>query len=339
MENEAARMEIIFVFVLSVLIFAGFYILYASGVSLDYLVGMNSSLPQRMTAMQESFSLLHFLYSSVSPILTAVFALIIFSFSLALLSVHPLGRLKYVLAVPIFLSGILFNFSILFMFFGIGLFIAYLYVIPLGQTYFAEYRRWKFFRVGSNAVGKALFITFLFILAGSYIALSMNLQYREEFSQGFKQSMVEVVSMEVENMRAQQGTTAMEEQLVQDSMRQMRHDYPNLTEKQYSDMEARLKESLNSSTQSGAMSESEIKSIVESSLSTSPLVKSLLLWFPLIFSFTIWASLEFLRSMFFSPLSGVFSYMLFHIPIFNESAAQVRLRTMTPELEYKPEIN
>jgi len=49
----------------------------------------------------------------------------------------------------------------------------------------------------------------------------------------------------------------------------------------------------------------------ESSLEGSLTMKSLSTWFPLFMSFSIWMVLEFLRSILFAPISGVFSYIFF----------------------------
>lgn len=336
MEADISRGEVAVVIIISALIFAGFYILYISGLSLDYLITINANMPEKMVVSQEGFSLLGFLTSNFTPIIIAAGALAVFALSISVLSVRPLGNIKYILLLPIFMSGVLFNFSILFLFFGFGLFIAHIYAIPLGQTYFMEFKKWKLFRVGSNAAGKALFVLFLFVLAGSYIALSSNLNYRVEFSQGFKSSMVSLVGSEMENMKMQQSLSGQTEQFVQSAMSQARHENPGLTEKQYKEMEQSIRANMTSTIQNSGPTESEVKSLVESSIDSSPLANSLIVWFPLIFSITIWGSLELLRMLILSPLAGVFSYILFHIPFFADHMMEEAIETKVRAIGYKP---
>jgi preprotein translocase subunit SecF len=204
------------------------------------------------------------------------------------------------------------------LFFGAGLFAACLYVIPLGETYFQEFKKWKFFRVGSNAVGKGLLVLFLFIFAGSYVALSTDKQYGESFSDSLGESISNLALKEVENAQMQQNSPESNEVMIQDSMNQIRVDYPNLTEAQYSQMETQLWEKINSTGQAEDASKEQVNRMVDASLKTSPLLNSMLIWFPLFLSFTIWAALEGLRTLVFSPISGIFTHLLFNIPFFGE---------------------
>jgi hypothetical protein len=259
-----------------------------------------------------------FFASSFTPVFIAIIGLIIMCLALSILSLAPVGRYKYLLALPIFLSGILFNFSILFLFFGLGIYLACLYVIPLGETYFQEFKKWKSFRVGSNAVGKGLFVVFIFVFIGSYVALSTDKNYAGSFQEGLTASITNLALRELENSASQPDNSASIENTVQDSMSLVRTEYPGLSEKQYSEMEKNLRMNLSSSSLS---MKDKAKDLVEASLKNSPLVNSLLIWFPLFLSFSIWASLEFLRMLIFSPVSGIFTFILLRLPFFNEKFA------------------
>jgi len=339
MENDARSREILIFLLASFLLLGGFFALYGSGVSLDYLIDMNADLPGKMAVPAESFSLPGFVIANFSPVIMAVAGLLSMCLALSILSVTKIGNYRYFLIIPIFLSGILFNYSILFLFFGSGLFVACLYVIPLGETYFLELKRWKFFRVGSNAVGKGLLVLFLFVLVGSYVALSTDKQYGERFYESLSESISNMALREVENAQAQQEYPADSGELfVKESMNQMRIDYPNLTEAQYLQMESQLTEEINAAGQASAASKEDVEGLVGASLKNSPLLNGLLLWFPLFFSFTIWATLEALRMLIFSPISGVFTYILFCIPFFGDGRINADSRESVPAIEYKAEV-
>jgi hypothetical protein len=336
MMNERVNREILIFLFASLAIFSGFFVIYESGISLSYLVSLNSDIPMKMFSIQDSQSISGFIQSNFNSLFVAIFGLVLICLTLSILSISHSGRYKYLLAAPIFLSGILFNFSILFLFFGAGLFIACLFVIPLGETYFQELKKWKRFRVGSNAVGKALFVVFLFVFVGTYIALSLDARYGENFSKGMENGISDIVLNEVENMQSNQNIGTGEQQ-IKKSMLQVRIDYPNLTEQQYAEMEKNLRASLSSNLQKAGPSKEEVGALVAASLKSSPLFSSVLVWFPLFFSFTIWISLEFLRSFFLSLISGVFTFILLHIPFFNQDLDFEGKETAVRAIEYKLE--
>ncbi len=271
MESESPGREMLIFFLVSVLILGGFFIIYKSEVSLEYLIDINADMPEKMVIETESFSLIDFVISGFSPVIIAVTGLIIMCLSLSVLSVTNIGRFRYLLIIPIFLSGILFNFSILFLFFAAGLFAACLYVIPLGETYFQELKKWKRFRVGSNAVGKGLLVMFLFVLLGSYVALSTDKQYGERFYESLGESISNLALKEVENAQAQQNSPQDSEILIQDSMNQIKADYPNLTESQYKQMELQLREKINASEPVSAGSKEKVDKMAAAILLQSDL--------------------------------------------------------------------
>jgi len=334
MVTDGMNREAVIFILVSLMIFAGIFVVYSSEASLGYFVKLNADLPGKMTSVNSSQGISGFFASSFSQAFVAVIGLIIMCLALSVLSVAPVGRYKYLLALPIFLSGILFNFSMLFLFFGLGFYIACLYVIPLGETYFQELKKWKSFRVGSNAVGKGLFVLFILVFIGSYAALSTDKHYTASFQEGLIASVTNLALNELENVQAQQDENLSVETAIQNSMVQIRNDYPNLSEKQYLDMENSLRNNISSGSQNDASMKDRAKDLVESSLKNSPLVSSLLVWFPLFLSFTLWASLEFLRMFIFSPISGIFTFILLRLPFFNEKSAGAN-NSEVAAIEYK----
>jgi len=310
MESEIKK----FVFV-STLYFLGFVILYLSNISLDSITALQANFIELLilNARKSAFEVF---ISIFSGILIAVSGLVIFCIGLSFLAVKKLDKLKYFLLIPILCSGFLFNFSILYLFFGLGLFVSSLYIIPLGETYKMELKKWKKFRVGSNAISKALFVLFLFVFLGSLISFSVNDSYRQLFFNTSVSSITNIINAEMSNYDNSEGNVTNEiiNQAIEDQMKKIRSLYPNLTEEQYlqikDEMRKKMKE-INSSENIGT--NLNMTSLISQRIKNSLIFNAILIWFPLIMSFTIWVFLEFLTEILFSPVSGIFSYIWFSV--------------------------
>ncbi|RLJ02773.1 MAG: hypothetical protein DRP10_00135 [Candidatus Aenigmatarchaeota archaeon] len=316
------KTEILEFIFISVLFSLGFLVLYISNVNLNSITLLQASFIKIFTLGVQEHSAFEVFISTFSEILTAILSFIIFCFALSFLSVRKIGNLRYFLIIPIFLSGILFNFSILFLFFGFGLFVSCLYVIPLGETYKKELKKWKKFRVGSNAVSKSLFVLFLFIFLGSFISFSINDSYRQVFLNTTISSITDIVSSEISNFNTQIGNSTNEiiSQVVENQMKAIREQYPNLTEEQYLQIETGIRKDIEKKMGSLKVNEVNLNlsSVISKGIENSILLNAFLVWFPIIMSFTIWVFLEFLRGLLFSPISGVFSMILFSVFGFQE---------------------
>ncbi len=299
-----------FVFV-SVLFFVGFCIIYLGGVSLNSLTLLQANFIELFTLGIQKHSIFEVFVST--GILTTILGLIIFCLGLSYLAVKKLDKLKYFLIVPILCSGFLFNFSVLFLFFALGLFISSLYVIPLGETYKQELKKWKKFRVGSNAVSKALFVLFLFVFLGSFVSFSVNDSYQQLFLNSTISSISNIFKAETSNFNNQIISGNFTDKFIDEQMNKIREQYPNLTEEQYLVMENKIRENLEEKVEPIKLDELNLSSVISQGVENSLLLKAFLAWFPLIMSLTIWVILEFLRGILLSPLSGVFSYILFYI--------------------------
>ncbi|RLJ00556.1 MAG: hypothetical protein DRP06_01915 [Candidatus Aenigmatarchaeota archaeon] len=199
-----------------------------------------------------------------------------------------------------------------------GLFLASLYVIPLGETYQQELKKWKKFRIGSNAVSHALLVMFIFIFIGSLVSFYTNDSYSQNYLETTAESLSNIVGVEISNF-APGGDSKLSEELinktVEDQMQKIRDEYPDLTEEQYSQIEIKLKEDLIEKANSFETSDLgfNITETVSNEIENSPLIKSLLIWFPIMMSITIWVSLEFFKNLLFAPVAGIFSYILLSI--------------------------
>jgi len=311
MESEIKK----FVFV-STLYFLGFVVIYLSNISLNSITTLQANfiellIPNARNSAFEAF------ISIFSGILIAISGLIIFCIGLSFLAVKKLDKLKYFLLIPILCSGFLFNFSILYLFFGMGLFVSSVYIIPLGETYKMELKKWKKFRVGSNAISKALFVLFLFVFLGSLISFSVNDSYRQLFFNTSVSSITNIINAEMSNYDKNSEGNATNEiinQAIEDQMKKIRSQYPNLTEEQYFQMKEEIRKKMkeiNSSENIGT--NLNMTSLVSQRIKNSLIFNAILIWFPLIMSFTIWVFLEFLTEILFSPVSGIFSYIWFSV--------------------------
>ena len=319
------KTEILEFIFISVLFSLGFLVLYISNVNLNSITLLQASFIKIFTLGVQERSAFEVFISTFSEILTAILSFIIFCFALSFLSVRKMGNLRYFLIIPIFLPwGILFNFSILFLFFGFGLFVSCLYVIPLGETYKMELKKWKKFRVGSNAVSKSLFVLFLFIFLGSFISFSTNDSYKQVFLNTTISSITDIVSSEISNFNTQiRSSDAINEiisQVVEDQMKAIRKQYPNLTEEQYLQIETGIRKDIEKKMSSLKVNEVNLNlsSVISKGIENSILLNDFFVWFPIIMSFAIWVFLEFLRGVLFSPISGIFSMILFYVFRFQE---------------------
>ena len=316
------KTEILEFIFISVLFSLGFLVLYISNVNLNSIILLQANFIELLTLGVQEHSAFEVFISTFSEILTAILSFIIFCFALSFLSVRKMGNLRYFLIIPIFLLGILFNFSILFLFFGFGLFVSCLYVIPLGETYKKELKKWKKFRVGSNAVSKSLFVLFLFIFLGSFISFSIDDSYKQVFLNTTISSITDIVNSEISNFNTQIGNSTNEiiNQVIEDKMKEIKKQYPNLTEEQYLQIETGIRKDIEKKMSSLKVNEVNLNlsSVISKGIENSILLNAFLVWFPIIMSFAIWVFLEFLRGLLFSPISGVFSMILFSVFRFQE---------------------
>jgi len=78
-------------------------------------------------------------------------------------------------------------------FLAISLIVACFYITPLANTYGKEFRKWVKFRVGSNAVGKALLIFNVLLALGIFFSvLSSSQFYQSSFKNELKSTLTEI---------------------------------------------------------------------------------------------------------------------------------------------------
>ncbi|OYT43638.1 MAG: hypothetical protein B6U88_00375 [Candidatus Aenigmarchaeota archaeon ex4484_56] len=295
--------EIEIFILVTIIYFLGFFILYLSNINLQTIVLLQSKLIEFFVLGTQVMSKSELIVNIFSPIIYSIISFLIFSAGLTLLSVRKIGNIKYLLAIPIFSSGVLFNFSIPFIFFAIGLYIANLYAIPLGETYFLELKKWKKYRVGSNTIGRVFFIIFLITSIGCFISFSINDSYQNLFMNSTIDGIKKVTKAELTNIQMNSDT----DMLIDEYMENFRNEYPDLTEEQYAQVKEQIRKNIKNQNSNINITQS-IDKIIKNSI----MLSSFLSWFPVIMAIVIWLFLEFIRTVIIIPLSGIFSYLWFY---------------------------
>ena len=273
----------------------GFVIIYLGRLNLNTATIFQAQLVEIFILGTQDKSFIEFIYVYFKPVFYLISALLFFCFGLSFLAVKNLKNIKYFLIFTILPIGILFNFSILFFLFSFGLYAASLYSTHFGEIYKEEIKKWRNFRVGSGAVGKALYIMFLFVFLGSIITFSIDNTYRYNFINTTIGGLKNVTISEIKNFEIQ-GANVEEKS-------------SNLTEITYPKNENWSKDTRNYTV----ITPETINGIVESTFKNSLIRMSLSYWFPFFISFTIWFLLEFLRCILLSPISGLFSIFIFKL--------------------------
>lgn len=305
-----------FIFV-SIIYFLGFIVLYISRINLNYMIYFQVDFINIFASVTEFSSLLDFFIFNFNILLIALSSFIFFCAGLSFLSVKGLDNLKYFIIVPVLGTGFLYNFSTLFILFSIGLFVASIYAISLGEAYRDELKKWVKFRVGSNSVSKALSVLFIFAFIGCFLTLTTEDSYKNNFYTHTKESIAALVDVELSSMSSEFNQSELIEDLleqeVEKRMQEIREQYPDFTEAQYSEIEENLRDEFedNMLELQNQTRVTDISDRISENLDNSSLFQAFMYWFPLMMSLSVWVFLEFSKGFLFVPISGLFSYIYF----------------------------
>lgn len=154
-------------------------LLRASGISIERLVVLQNQLLKMLFGSSPEFL-------SVALLLQLMLAAVFLSLSLALLSAYGSRQDRYQtgLIAAAVSSAILLALmpGVMSLFIAAAVIVSFPYVIGISNAYYSELKKWKLFRTGSNAVGKALLIINLIVGLGILVTISLNAgQYKEIF--------------------------------------------------------------------------------------------------------------------------------------------------------------
>lgn len=198
----------------------------------------------------------------------------------------------------------MFNFSITSFFIAISLIISAVYIVPLSKTYEQELKRWKLFRIGSNSSGKILLIFNILVSIGILVAVSMNMtHYRERFANEF--------SSTLKTLSVQQATALADtyiETYRASAIAAIDKTYPSLSQAERQQLISTVNQQV-AALKKALLEEVEKKAdeTSRSAVQNLPLFKAYITWLPILTAFTVFVILEFLRSLIFSNIAGIFS--------------------------------
>ncbi|MBI2232438.1 MAG: hypothetical protein HYU56_00825 [Candidatus Aenigmarchaeota archaeon] len=155
----------------SVSFFLFVFLIKASDMNLDRLVILQNQFMKVLFGSQPEFL-------SLSLILQLLLAMIFLTLSLAFLASYGAKKDKYqvgLIAAIISSIGLIAAIpTMLSLFIAAAVLVAFPFTVSASNTYYSELKKWKFFRIGSNAAGKALLIINLIVGLGILIAISLN---------------------------------------------------------------------------------------------------------------------------------------------------------------------
>lgn len=159
----------------SMLVFA--LLIKASGVSLEKIIIIQNQFLNVFFGGSAGFVSLQF----ISQLLLAMAFL---SLALSFLSAYGAGKDRYQTGL---VSGLISSAIVLILmpsamsiFIALALIASFSYIVPLSSTYFAELKKWRLFRTGSNASGKALLVINIIIAVGIFVSISANSGFYQE---------------------------------------------------------------------------------------------------------------------------------------------------------------
>lgn len=274
--------QIIFYGVLvSTLLIIGFIFFDLFSISVDGIILYSASLPGKFV----STDFLTPLKDISLDFLSFIVPFIPISLSISVLSVfgakfgenRKLGLVSTI--VPSFIGLIILGISFLSVMLFLGIVISGLLSTGLSEMYSKELKKWKNYRIGSNAAKKCFFILNILILVGVFLTIIYNTSYYEE---GLKSKTKEVVLGFMPEMSGQTSLPKEFESLPPSQKQLIEEEYNKSLKEQQSLINSKIDEMFSSKNFTGLM---------YFSLFTIP--------------FIIFGVLEFLRSVVFSPIAGL----------------------------------
>jgi hypothetical protein len=204
----------------------------------------------------------------------------------------------------------MFHFSITSFFIALSVALSAVYIIPLSRTYDEELKKWKLFRIGSNSSGKVLLLLNVFVAVGILAAIYSNTTYYENsFSDQFSSTLKEL-SLQQSMVLADTYTNTYRESAIA----AIDKTYPNLPSAQQQALIAQIDQQI--SELKNNLAEEVNKKADETSraaIQNLPLFKAYMTWLPILTAFTVFLVLEFMRSLVFCNIAGLFSALTIKI--------------------------
>jgi len=179
-----------------------FYLLFllvlkASGLSIGFIVNIQNSLLKSMIVSSAGSSTMSAVAIALMPFVNIIIALVLLVVSLSFASSYGYfsGETKTGLILGVICAVLTAAFfqTLMGLFMALSAFVAFVYVIPLSNTYGKELKKWVKYRVGSNAVGKAFLIINILLAVGILISVLAGLSYyRTSFQTELTDTMTQI---------------------------------------------------------------------------------------------------------------------------------------------------
>ena len=204
----------------------------------------------------------------------------------------------------------MFHFSIASFFIALSIALSAIYIIPLSRTYDEELKKWKLFRIGSNSAGKVLLIFNVFVAIGILVAIYVNTAYYENsFSNEFSSTLKEL-SVRQSSALADTYLTIYRASAIA----AIDKTYPNLPQAQRAVLVAQLDQQISELKKNLA---EEVNKTADqtgkAAIENLPLFEAYMTWLPILTAFTVFIVLEFMRSLVFCNIAGLFSALTIKI--------------------------
>lgn len=195
-QRNQSKPNKLLIFSASVCFFLAALVVRLSAFSLNSIVNAQNVFLSGFLSQNPVLSVLSEMFSYF---LAPLISLILIVLGLSFLSAYAFSNQKKIVAAISGIAGaasavVFFGVSFFSAFFALGIVLACLYVANVSNVYGKEYKKWAFFRTGSNSIGKALMIFNILVAIGVVFSIYSSLHvYQENFKTGLVENLVSSV--------------------------------------------------------------------------------------------------------------------------------------------------
>lgn len=272
------------------------FILLVFGFSTSSFIATQITLSKSFITSKSLIQLTNELWNIIKFILGFIF----FSVGISLLSLYSRREREnrhvfFTCFVAGFLFMLFFNFSIPSFFLLLSMLVAGVYIPSLASTSFQEFKKWKYFRIGSKSVSNVFIIINILLSIGVITEISVK---HNEYQEFFSAEMEKTFS----DLKANEITGVPDKAFLENYLNEMEIAIVRAVDKTYPYLVPEQKQLIIENVKE------KTREIKELSITNSEFVKAYGRWLPLITGFSLWILLEFLRGLVFSTAGGLVSF-------------------------------
>ena len=179
----------------SLISFVLFFVLLRD-ISTGHLIQMQTKILGQILIETQGFTIFETLFSLISPFLLPFLGLAFLVLGFVILAFYGKQYQNHIGiligAISAVLSLLFFSFSLVSIFVGISLFVSCIYILPLANTYFKEFKKWKKFRLGSRTVSTILLIFNIVLAVGVFTEVHLNSEYKENYKEDLTDTITQI---------------------------------------------------------------------------------------------------------------------------------------------------